>query len=120
MKSGVRVIFCLLFSSSLIQFAQAAEPALNSSANDTQAHIQALQQELSEAKDRVTELEAELSDAQSTIEQLNSQNDVIVVKEGTQPIKAIDQTVRGQPLYDVNNPQTPVEQENVIAGKFTS
>ena len=119
MKSGISVFFCVLFVSSFIQLAQAAEPDTDSAAKDAQAHIQALQDELSRAKDRVTELEVELSDAQSTIEQLNSKNNVIVVKESTEStesIKAKDQTVRGQPLYDATNPKTPVEQENVIAG----
>jgi len=119
MRSGVRVLIFMLFVSSFIQVAQAAEPDSNAAVKDSEAHIQALQKELSEAKDRVAELEAELSDAQSTIEKLNSKDDVIVVKEDTQPTSAKDQTVRGQPLYDINNPQSPVEQENVIAKKFT-
>ncbi len=119
MKSCVRVFFFMLLISSLIQIAQAAGPESNAAVEDSQAHIQALEKELSEAKDRVAELEAELSDAQRTIEQMNTKDDVIVVKEATQPTSAKDQTVRGQPLYDINNPQTPVEQENVIAEKFT-
>ncbi len=119
MKSCVRVFFFMLLISSLTQIAQAAGPESNAAVEDSQAHIQALEKELSEAKDRVAELEAELSDAQRTIEQMNTKDDVIVAKEATQPTSAKDQTVRGQPLYDINNPQTPVEQENVIAEKFT-
>lgn len=119
MKSGVRVFVFMLFVSSLIQITQAAELETNAAVKDSQAHIQSLQKELSEAKSRVAELEAELSEAQSTIEQLNSEDHIIVVVEDSQPTSAKDQTVRGQPLYDINNPQTPVEQENVIAEKFT-
>ncbi len=124
MKSGVRVFFHVLFASSFLQLAQAAEPDSNSAVKDNSAHIQALQTELSEAKSRVTELEAELSNAQDAIEQLNDTNkalaaETIAAKDATQPEKPIDRTVRGQPLYDVTNPQTPVEQENVIAERFT-
>ena len=118
MKSGVHVFLCVLFAYSFIQVAQASEPDPN-----TNAHIQALQDELSEAKSRVAELEAELSNAQKAIEQLNNQNTALAAgaaaKGTSQPDKPTDKTVRGQPLYDATNPQTPVEQENVIAEKFT-
>jgi len=124
MKSGVLVFFYLLFASLFLQLAQAAEPEPNSAAKDTSAHIQALQDELSEAKGRVAELEAELSDAQNAIEQLNDKNEALAAAsvatiDATQPVKPKDKTVRGQPLYDATNPQTPVAQENVIAEKFT-
>ena len=71
MKSGVLVFFHVLFASSFLQLAQAAEPDSNTAVNDSNANIQALQTELSEAKSRVAELEAELSNAQNAIEQLN-------------------------------------------------
>ena len=124
MKSGVRVFFHLVIASLFLQLAQAAEPEPNTSVKDTNAHIQALQDELSEAKSRVAELETELSNAQNSIEDLNNKNEAlaagaVAAKDATQSVKPIDKTVRGQPLYDATNPQTPVEQENFIAEKFT-
>ena len=124
MKFGVRVFFSVLFASAFLQLAQAAEPDSNSAVQDTNEHIQSLQTELSEAKSRVAELETELSNAQIAIEQLNTKNTALaagaaVSQDATQPEKAIDRTVRGQPLYDATNPQMPVEQEDVIAERFT-
>jgi len=124
MKSGVRVFFNVLFASSFLQLAQAAEPDPSISVKDNKANIQALQAELSEAKSRVAELETELSNAQEAIEQLNDKNaalaaGTVATKDATQPVSPADRTVRGQPLYDATNPQTPVEQENVIAKKFS-
>ena len=124
MKSGVRVFFHVLFASSFLQLAQAAEPDSNSAVQDSNAQIQALQTELSEAKSRVAELEAELTNAQNAIEQLYTKNTAlaagaVVSQDATQPEKAIDRTVRGQPLYDATNPQMPVEQEDVIAERST-
>ena len=124
MKSSVHVFFYVLFASSFLQLAQAAEPDSNAAVKDSSANIQALQAELSEAKSRVAELEDELSNAQDAIEQLNDTNKAlaagtVATKDATQPEKPKDRTVRGQPLYDATNPQTPVEQENVIAERFT-
>lgn len=124
MKFGVRAFLLLSFASLLLQSAQAAEPGSITTTEETNARIQALQDELSEAKNRVAELEAELSNAQNSIEQLNNKNKAlaaggVAAKDTTQPESPKDKTVRGQPLYDATNPQRPVEQENVIAEKFT-
>ncbi|MDX2428162.1 MAG: TonB-dependent receptor [Xanthomonadales bacterium] len=121
MKSRAYTFFCVLIASVFLQSALAAEavPAASSTTNpDADAHVKSLQQELSEAKDRVAELEAELSKAQSTIEQMHK-NTTVAAQDTEQPAQAVDQTVRGEPLYDVYNPQTPVAQQNVIAEKFT-
>jgi iron complex outermembrane receptor protein len=121
MKIPAKLFFLVVVAMTFMQFAYADEttPA-NPSADgeDTEARVQALQQELSAAKDRVAELEAKLSDAQNTIEQLNNENTSLAAQDTTQAVEAVDKTVRGQPLYDATNPQAPVEQENVIAGKF--
>ena len=117
MKSRAYTFFCVLIASAFLQSALAAEAAPVASST-TEANVKSLQQELSEAKDRVAELEAELSKAQSTIEQMNK-NTTVAAQDTDQPAKAKDQTVRGEPLYDAYNPQTPVAQQNVIAEKFT-
>jgi len=117
MKSRAYTFFCVLIASAFLQSALAAEAAPATSST-TEAHVKSLQEELSEAKDRVAELEAELSKAQTTIEQMNK-NATVAAQDTEQPGQAKDQTVRGEPLYDAYNPQTPVAQQNVIVEKFT-
>ena len=117
MKSRAYTFFCVLIASAFLQSALAAEAAPATSST-TEAHMKSLQQELSEAKDRVAELEAELSKAQNTIEQMNK-NTTVAAQDTEQAAQAKDQTVRGEPLYDAYNPQTPVAQQNVIVEKFT-
>lgn len=122
MKSPAKLFFQVLLVTACLQFAYADETGPSGSAatsQDAEARVQALQQELSAAKDRVAELEAELTDARSTIEQLNNKNNAVAAQDTTQATDAADKTVRGQPLYDATNPQTPVEQADVIAQKFT-
>ena len=125
MKSCFYVFFHALLATVFIQFAQANDADTTpstASAQAAEARVRALEDELSEAKDRVAELEAELTGAQSTIEHLNNKNTAmaaggVTAKDATQ---AVDQTVRGQPLYDSYNPKMPVEQEDLIAEKFSS
>ena len=127
MKSRAYVYLYILLASVFVQTAQAADAdqhSIPASKQDAEAHLQLLQEELSAAKNRVTELEAELSDATKTIEQLNSKNSAlaagsVTTQDDGQPIKASDKTVRGEPLYNENNKQVPVEQEDVIAKRFT-
>ena len=117
MKSGVRVLFLVLVASSFFSLVHAADA--NPDMTQEEANIQALQKELSEAKARVAELEAELSDAQSTIKKLNDSAPAIVSGETGQAPDPSTHTVRGAPLYDEYNPKKPVEQEDVIAEKYT-
>mgnify|MGYP001814197226 FL=1 len=124
MKSGVSVFLQVLFACSFLQLAQAAESDAESALEKSESQVQALQEELAKAKSRVAELEAELSDAQDNVDELNNKNKALAAGAGaaqgtSQPDRPKDRTVRGQPLYDATNPQTPVQQKNVIAETFT-
>jgi|GEM_PF-301811 len=124
MKSRTHLFVFAVVASAFIQFAQAAEtgaPVASAPNQEAEALVQSLQEELAEAKDKVAKLEAELSRAQNTIEQLNTSNKALAADavSGEATSKALSQTVRGQPLYDAYNPKAPVEQEDVIAEKYT-
>ncbi len=115
MKTRAFVLIQVLMASVFMQIAYASDTG-----SEAGARVQALQKELSEAKDKVAELEAELARAQGTITQLQDKNATLAAATGAQTVDAKDQTVRGQPLYDASNPQTPVAQADVIAEKFTA
>ena len=131
MKPRTHFFLHVLVASVFLQFALAAKADQKTSSapnQDIETHVQSLQADLAAAKGRVAELEAELTKAQNTIEQLNDKNTTVsadtlavntTAEDTTKTDKAISQTVRGQPLYDANNPQTPVEQQNNNAEKFT-
>ena len=114
MKTRTFVFFQALAA---IIFMHSAYPA--DAGADAEARVKALQEELSAAKGKVTQLEADLAEAQKTIRQLQDQNAAVATNSAPPAAGAKAQTVRGQPLYDAYNPQTPVAQEDVIAEKFT-
>lgn len=111
MKTRAFAFIQILIAMTFMQIASASDAA-----PEAEARVQALQKELSDAKDKVAQLEAELANAQNTIEQLKEQSATVAA---TGAAGAKEQTVRGEPLYNAYNPQTPVAQPDVIAEKFT-
>ncbi|MEE4144710.1 MAG: TonB-dependent receptor plug domain-containing protein, partial [Halieaceae bacterium] len=114
MKTRVFMFIQILIAMTFMQIASASD-----SAPGAEARVEALQKELSDAKDKVAQLEAELATAQNTIAQMKEQSATVAATGAAQSAGAKDQTVRGEPLYDAYNPQTPVAQPDVIAEKLT-
>lgn len=114
MKIRAFVFIQILIVMTFMQMASASD-----STPEDEARVQALQKELSDAKDKVAQLESELAHAQNTIEQLKEQSATLAATGAAQTVGTKDQTVRGEPLHDAYNPQTPVAQQDVIAEKFT-